>query len=153
MKNVSTELPPVIDYASPEPRDGNAFLRPMMRWRSRCGWCVVAMLLLMGLAMLWPPISFLPEFLQAGTGLCLIGMLITSIFTLIYLGRAAMTEVSAGYAARQVILAVLLTPIFLLGVFVMPILVQSDLLKWRRVEERKTLTGLAASAAGQAPNR
>jgi hypothetical protein len=45
--------------------------------------------------------------------------------------------VDAGYAARQVVLAVILSCVLLLGVWLVPTLVESDLSKWRLVEERR----------------
>jgi len=127
---MSTDPPPIIDYESPPPDQKTAFLPVMMRWRSACGWCF-----LLGVC------SIVGGFyLDESTDLkiaqpliCVAGMLVCSIFTLIYMGKAA-AEVSTGYAARQVVLAILLIPIFLLGIFAMPMMVQSDLLKWRRVE-------------------
>ena len=65
----------------------------------------------------------------------LAGQLFAAVMTLICLARAANMHAGAGYAARQLVLAVLLTPLLFLGVFLMPVRVRSDLMKWDRVEE------------------
>ena len=60
-------------------------------------------------------------------GLLMVGLL--GVWFFLYL--ASMHEVSSGYAARQVVLSVLLTPVLFAGVVLIPLAVYSDLIKWR----------------------
>jgi hypothetical protein len=113
----------VVDYASIDVDDGIPFMRPMWRWRSVCATCFCATIA--GL-FIWLPIA-LGAFLAT---------VITGILTLVYLERAARTEVNLAYSMRHLMLAILLCPVFFLGVWLVPVLVHSDLIKWRRVEER-----------------
>jgi hypothetical protein len=115
---------PVVDYAPAEVGHGIPFIRPMRRWRSTCGLCFWAAAV--GL-FIWPPLAFG----SAAAAIVCGGLAIW------YMGRAARSEVDAGYAARQVVLAVILSCVLLLGVWLVPTLVESDLSKWRLVEERR----------------
>ena len=111
----------------------------MMRWRYFCGWfywitiCLIVSDVIVVEHGYYQAILPLDDAYLA----CIGGMMVCSILTLIYMWKAAAIEAGFRYALRQTVLAVLLTPPLLLGVYLVPILVKSDLLKWRRVEERK----------------
>jgi hypothetical protein len=113
---------PVLDYASAVSCGSNPYLRPMRDCRTMCGGCVGGVLL--GL-LLWSPLAVV-----AG-----VVALVPAVFTIYFLGRAAAAEVGAGYAARQVAWAPLLYIIFLLGIWVMPLVVEQDLSKRRAGRE------------------
>jgi hypothetical protein len=57
--------------------------------------------------------------------------LIASAWCFIYMTSAAAAEVGTLYAARQLLLAIVLLPMLFTGVLVVPLLVQADLLNWR----------------------
>ncbi len=76
----------------------------------------------------------------------LIGMLVPIVFiavplytivTWYFMYRAAAAEVDSGYALRHLLLAVLLTPFLLIGVLLVPLMVESDLTKWRAVRAQQ----------------
>jgi hypothetical protein len=100
----------------------------MWQWRRVCGWCF--WITIAGL--IW---SFPLAIGAAGVSI------FAGVLTLIYMGRAAEAEAGAGYAARQVTLAAILSIICLMGVWLVPLLVESDLLKWRALEERGRTDG------------
>jgi hypothetical protein len=125
--------PPIIDYASPPSQEENESLDAMMRWRMAFG-CFI--LLLICLSVDENKSRRLELLMDIAVLACIGGAFVCAIFTLIYMWRAAATEVTVGYAASQVVLAVLLSPILFLGIFLVPALVKSDLLRWRRVEAR-----------------
>ncbi len=113
----------VVDYASSEADDGIPSMRPMWRWRSVCAYCFCATIAGLFISL---PLA-LGAFLAA---------VFTAIVTLVYLERAATAEVNLTYSIRHLILAVFLCPVFFLGIWLVPVLVNSDLVKWRRAEER-----------------
>ena len=120
----SENNPPVIEYAPAEGHGEIPFLRQMMWWRSLFGACFWIMIV--GL-FLWSVLS-----LAAG-----VAAIVAAVFTIIYMGRAAWNDVDGSYAAQQVVLAIALTPMFFLGVWIVPALVKSDLIKWRAIEEEQ----------------
>jgi hypothetical protein len=127
------ELPerPVLEYATPGGSEvgGAALLAHMRRWRSYTAIGVlialVSSLAFSGVA----PLGFLG--FAIGLGVFLVG----AVMTLMYMTRAAAREVDRAYAARHLILAILLLPIFFLGVFFVPTIVESDLARWQREDE------------------
>jgi hypothetical protein len=125
--DVAENEPFIVDYARPEVDGDIPFIRPMQLWRSVCGVCFWTVILA----------SFLSPLLALLAGAAAV---VTGLIAIIYMGRAALAEVGAGYAARHVVLAVALSIVFLLGVWVVPSLVQSDLIKWRAVEDRNRET-------------
>lgn len=66
----------------------------------------------------------------------LVGLAVASVMTLVYMTRAAACEVGAGYALRHLLLAIALMPVLFLGVLVVPLMVQSDMIKWRDAADR-----------------
>ena len=67
-------------------------------------------------------------------GFCVLG--VGSIMTFLHMTRLAADEVGRGYAIRHLILAILLWPILLLGIFVVPALVEEDVIRLREDELR-----------------
>ncbi len=63
--------------------------------------------------------------------LALTGFVIGTLVTLCYMTCTASREVSAGYAVRQVLLALILMPVCFWGLLVVPLMVESDIIKWR----------------------
>jgi hypothetical protein len=126
---------PIIDYAPPDPPADPPFVPAMMRWRSVCGWSFW-----LGIVSLVADNYFnVPIPLRAWPILASIsGMSVGSIMTLIYLAKASCATVGTGYAVRHLILAVALLPVCLLGIFLVPMLVQSDLVKLHRAREPRT---------------
>lgn len=114
---------PVLDHASPTKTGEIPFLPAMQLWRSVAVWSLVAFV---GGSLLFPPAG------AAG----LMVLLVASIITLVYMTRAAAREVSAGYALRHLVLAIALMPVFFLGVLIVPLMVQSDMIKWRDMSDR-----------------
>ena len=115
----------ILDY-SPRPVAKEAtLLINMRRWHSICGWCF------------WLTIPALFYYYPLGLGASA-ATLVAAVFTLIYMGRVAAEEAGTGYAGRQVVLAILLSPLCLLGVWLVPLLVESDLQKWRTIEEHNS---------------
>ena len=112
----------ILDYETVEPDAGIAFIVSMRRWRSACGW------------FFWATVAGLYCYRPVGLSAAA-GAVCCSVMTLIYLGRAATHEVGVGYAARHITLAILLMPFLLLGIYIVPPLVESDMLNWRRTEE------------------
>jgi len=114
MSSSENDTPRILDYETVEPDTGIAFIVPMRRWRSACGW------------FFWATVAGLFCYRPVGLAAAA-GSVCCSVMTLIYLGRAATHEVGVGYAARHITLAILLMPFF-----------ESDMLNWRRTEERET---------------
>lgn len=54
----------------------------------------------------------------------------------LFMFLAARRRMGAGYATRQLVLAVLLSPILFMGVFIVPLVVRSDLRKWDETGRR-----------------
>jgi hypothetical protein len=71
-------------------------------------------------AMTWPVLALC---LVAGT------LLLAACSAWYFMFRAAFAQVGRGYAVRHLILAIVLTPLLLAGVFAIPLLVRSDLAK------------------------
>ena len=130
---------PILDYAVSPASDDIPFLPAMRIWRSVAFW---SLLVFIGGA--------LSNRLLAAVGLG--ALLAASVMTLLYMTRAATTEVSTSYALRHLFLAIALTPILFLGVFVVPVLVQLDLIKWRDAA-RRTGTADAPRPSRCPPNR
>lgn len=128
----------VLKYELAAPKRVVSFVGSMRSWRSATAWFFWA-----AIACLF--VSRLVAIIAA------VGALCCSIMTLVHMGRAATFEVGRGYAARQVILAVLLMPFLLLGIFIVPPLVESDLLNWREVEERDKESGLSDGKKDPSP--
>ena len=95
----------------------------MRMWRSIAGWSL--------LAFVGGALS-----IRLLAAIALGGFVAASVMTLIYMTRAAARELGTGYAVRHLLLAVALTPVLLLGIFIVPLLVQSDMIKWREAEGR-----------------
>jgi hypothetical protein len=114
---------PILNYATPIPEHKFRHIAAMRKWRSYSGWSVC--IIIAGFLLYSP--------LGAGALICLV---VTSIMTLGFMTLAARSEVGTAYALRQLTLAVILVPALLIGVFVIPLLVESDLIKWRHGEER-----------------
>ena len=64
------------------------------------------------------------------------GFVAASVMRLVCMTRAAAREVGTGYAVRHLLLAIALTPVLLLGIFLVLLLVQADMIKWRDVATR-----------------
>ena len=119
----------VLEYESPEERDRIPFIGPMRMWRSITGWALAFALFVPSLFTSMELKAFVPLALAA-----LALLVVASTLTLYYVTRAAAAEVSVGYAVRHLCLAVALYPVFLLGIFLVPRLVESDMIKWRLAE-------------------
>jgi len=65
----------------------------------------------------------------------LVGAIVAAVLTLKYLWLAAYIEAGAGYAARHFALAIILLPWGFFGIFLVPILLESDMLKWHAEED------------------
>jgi hypothetical protein len=121
---------PVLDYAAPAgpnatvPKPETLSLLARMRfWHSVSVWGLVATV---GSSVLGIPFA---------GGIVFLFFLFAGAMTLTYMTRAAAFEVDRGYAARHLVLALLLFPVVFAGVFVVPLMVNSDVVKWRRAEE------------------
>jgi hypothetical protein len=120
-----SSTPPVLAYATPARSPQIPFIQPMKRWR-----------LLAGLG-LWPTlfglVVYRPLAVFAATVMCagIVGALVCMY-------RAAAAEAGAGYAARHVVLAIILMPLLLLGLFFVTRLVEADLINWRLAERRRS---------------
>ena len=120
---------PVLEYESPSDADPLPPLLVAMRmWRSRAGLCAIFTGVAMG------ALSEGASWWVAIVPLCGLGL--TCVLTLIYMTRVAMVAVGVGYAVRQLLLALALSPVLLLGVFLVPRLIESDLMNWARNAEK-----------------
>jgi hypothetical protein len=95
----------------------------MRLWRSIAVWCLVAFI---GGSLVSPRVG----------AMGLVGLTVASVMTLGYMTRAAAREVGTGYAVRHLVLGIVLMPLFFLGVLAVPLMVQSDLIKWRDAADR-----------------
>lgn len=111
-----------------EPVDGRAYLKRMRCWCSVTGGCLLLSLF-----------GFINVLLAIAP---LIGAIVAAILTLKYLWLAAYIEAGAGYAARHLALAIILLPWGFFGIFLVPILLESDMLKWHAEEDRETVREL-----------
>jgi len=115
----------VLDYQTPEASREIPQLRLMHLWRTIGIWSLLWLLL----GAVFPMVG----------AIALVSMLVAIVMTLIYMTRLATREVSTGYAIRHLLLALLLMPIFALGLIVVPLMVESDLVKWRDKAERENI--------------
>src|SRR4051794_21361944 len=104
--------PIILPYASADANGGLPYLRPMNRWRLGC---LVSLLFTV-----WVPF-FTPWPLLAILGLP--ALLTCAVMTVIYIGRLCYHEVGTSYAVRHVLLALVLMPFFLLGIWIIPELI------------------------------
>lgn len=115
----------ILDYERPvvEPVDGRAYLKRMRFWRSVTGGCLLLSLF-----------GFLNVLLAIAP---VVGAIVAAVLTLKYLWLAAYIEAGAGYATRHLVLAIILLPWGFFGIFLVPILLESDMLKWHAEEDRE----------------
>jgi len=122
MKELS-QSPVILDYERPvvEPLDGRAYLKRMRFWRSVTGGCLLLSLF-----------GFLNVLLAIAP---LVGAIVAAVLTLKYLWLAAYIEAGPGYATRHLVLAIILLPWAFFGIFLVPILLESDMFKWHAEED------------------
>jgi len=107
----------VLNYHTPERSRERPLLETMRLWRSIGIWSLVGVLF----GAVVPIIG----------AVALVSLLVASVMTFVYMTRLAALEVSAGYAIRHLLLGLLLLPIFGIGLMIVPVIVESDLVKWR----------------------
>lgn len=95
----------------------------MRFWRSVTGACLV--LLLFGFINI--VLAIIPLF----------GALVSAVLTLKHLWLAGYVEAGIGYATRHLVLAIILLPWGFFGILLVPILMESDMLKWHWEEDRE----------------
>jgi hypothetical protein len=95
----------------------------MRAWRLYTAWGIVVLLLT---GWFWP---------MGVTGLIL--TLVAVVITLVQMTRFAAHHCGTSYAIRHLVLSVCLMPMLLLGVFVVPRLVETDIDRWRAIEDRR----------------
>lgn len=101
----------------------NPAIRSMLRSQRRA---IVALLVLIG--MLFLGVWSLLIYLVVVAFLC-----VQILLTWVFVFRAGNCEAGAGYAWRHLILSIVLTPLLFVGIVFVPLLVKSDLEKWRNV--------------------
>ena len=75
-------------------------------------------------------------------------VLFASVMTLVEMTRYAAHNVGKGYAARHLVLAVLLAPVLLAGVLLVSRLVEADIERWHLMADRAR-TGADAGTDGE----
>lgn len=131
----SEPTPPTIDYA-PIAQDEIPFIRQMLWWRSMCGELLLTTAIVLLLSNVVRRGSTPEAALHLIAFICYGATTLSAIMAIIYMGRAALNEMGAWYAVRHIVLALLLSPFMFIGVWWIPGVVMSDLIKWRAVEER-----------------
>jgi hypothetical protein len=114
---MQTDERPVLDYLAPT-KQATTLVELMQRWQWIATCCFVMML-----------VGSL--FYRPFASLAFIALVVAIIMTLQYMTRAAAGELGTGYAVRHLILALVLLPFFLLGLFMIPGLVASEIRKSR----------------------
>lgn len=119
MEEPSSNPPPMLAYATPHIPAvvGDPLLMTMCAWRRYTAWGLLACVI--GL-IAWPPSALV----------ALAFVLFSSVMTLIGMTRYANSNVGKAYAIRHLALAIVLAPIFFLGVFLVSRLVQADIERW-----------------------
>ena len=112
--------PTVLDYAGAEEEPEIPYAQPMMDWRRRAGY---AFILVAGVGV--------AGFAPMAVVVFMATMLPAIVLTLYYMTRAGLEVFGVGYAVNQLVLAVCLMPFFFLSLVIMPVFVESDLMRWR----------------------
>ena len=112
-----------MEYAPPPGKDVGRFAGYMRTWRWVAFWCVPAIVLGLFTKSAWAVLVSTAAFS------------IATVLTLFYMTLTAYYEVDCGYAIRHLLLAIALCPFMLLGLFLIPSLVQTDIEKWREKVE------------------
>jgi hypothetical protein len=115
---------PVLSYAPPKLRDSPNYIARMRFWHSMTAFSFVALIYS---AMALPLLVFVA---------ILVLLLISVVLTLVYMTQAAVREGGTGYAVKHLVVAIVLSPILLLGVFLVPLMVQADVAR-RRMRGRE----------------
>ena len=115
----------ILEYQGPavEAVDVHRHFKRMRFWRSVTGGCLA--LSLFGFVNIL--LAVVP----------LVGAVVSAVLTLKYLWLAGYVEAGAGYATRHLALAIILLPLGFFGIFLVPILLESDMLKWHAEEDRE----------------
>ncbi len=100
----------------------NPFIRHMLSARR------IVLAVLLSLILMWAVLEYPQLAFAAAIGILVVA--ISLVWCFIFL--AARREAGAGYAWRHLLLTVLLTPVFLIGVLAVPALVKSELKKRRQ---------------------
>jgi hypothetical protein len=127
MDKQPNDLPPMLAYATPDIPAvvGDPLLISMCAWRRYTAWGLLACVA--GLIVF--PLSAL---------VALVFVLFSSVMTLIGMARYAAHNVGRAYAIRHLVLAIILTPILFLGVFLVSRLVQADIERWLAADTNDT---------------
>ncbi len=115
----------MLAYATPEIPAvvGDPFLIAMRAWRRYTAWGLLAFVV--G-SIVWLPAALLATVFS----------LVTCVMTLVTMTRYAAHNFGTSYAVRHLILAIVLLPILLFGVFLVSGLVQADVERWHLTADR-----------------
>jgi len=122
--------PAILEYQGPavEPVDVHHHFKRMRFWRAVTGGCLI----LSAFGFVNILLAVIP----------LAGAVVSAMLTLKYLWLTGYVEAGAGYATRHLLLAIILLPWGFFGIFLVPILLESDMLKWHAVEDREAARAL-----------
>lgn len=125
VEDVPTEDRPMLAYATPEIQSvvGDLLLMPMRAWRRYTAWGLLAAFI--G-GIVWWPMALM----------ALVFVLVACVMTLVTMTRYAAHNFGTAYAVRHLLLAIVLSPILLLGVFLVSRLVQADIERWHLNADR-----------------